>query len=167
MTFGRHLLEEWLLDPAITYLNHPTVGATPRRVLAADIGAAADTDLLAFTAAHASKPPPPDALHTRGEDVCSIRCEDGRRAEAGRNYGQFRSRRQVPQGKPVIECRNGQSTIPAEVQVLSAAADFASRVHSAKASGVRKFQAADPPVMGDRSDAAVIRAELHVIAGAG
>src|SRR3954453_1875774 len=35
MTFGRHLLEEWLLDPAITYLNHPTVGATPRRVLAA------------------------------------------------------------------------------------------------------------------------------------
>jgi len=35
MTFGRHLLDEWLLDPAITYLNHPTVGATPRRVLAA------------------------------------------------------------------------------------------------------------------------------------
>jgi len=30
-----HLLDEWLLDPAITYLNHPTVGATPRRVLAA------------------------------------------------------------------------------------------------------------------------------------
>jgi isopenicillin-N epimerase len=35
MTFGRHLRDEWLLDPAITYLNHPTVGATPRRVLAA------------------------------------------------------------------------------------------------------------------------------------
>ena len=35
MTFGRHLLDEWLLDPAITYLNHPTVGATPRRVLVA------------------------------------------------------------------------------------------------------------------------------------
>ena len=34
-TFGRPMLEQWLLDPAITYLNHGTVGATPRRVLAA------------------------------------------------------------------------------------------------------------------------------------
>lgn len=33
--FGRALLGEWALDPAITYLNHGTVGATPRRVLAA------------------------------------------------------------------------------------------------------------------------------------
>jgi isopenicillin-N epimerase len=32
---GRALLGEWLLDPAIAYLNHGTVGATPRRVLAA------------------------------------------------------------------------------------------------------------------------------------
>jgi isopenicillin-N epimerase len=32
---GRALLDEWLLDPGITYLNHGTVGATPRRVLAA------------------------------------------------------------------------------------------------------------------------------------
>jgi isopenicillin-N epimerase len=34
-TFGRPMLEQWLLDPAITYLNHGTVGAPPRRVLAA------------------------------------------------------------------------------------------------------------------------------------
>lgn len=33
--FGRGMREHWLLDPAITYLNHGTVGATPRRVLAA------------------------------------------------------------------------------------------------------------------------------------
>jgi isopenicillin-N epimerase len=33
--FGRSMLEHWLLDPAVTYLNHGTVGATPRRVLAA------------------------------------------------------------------------------------------------------------------------------------
>ena len=33
-TFGRPMLEHWLLDPAITYLNHGTVGAPPRRVLA-------------------------------------------------------------------------------------------------------------------------------------
>ena len=33
MIFGRHLRDEWLLDQSITYLNHPTVGATPRRVL--------------------------------------------------------------------------------------------------------------------------------------
>ena len=33
MSFGRHLRDEWLLDQSITYLNHPTVGATPRRVL--------------------------------------------------------------------------------------------------------------------------------------
>lgn len=33
MTFGHALRSEWLLDPDITYLNHGTVGATPRRVL--------------------------------------------------------------------------------------------------------------------------------------
>ena len=27
------MLEHWLLDPEITYLNHGTVGAPPRRVL--------------------------------------------------------------------------------------------------------------------------------------
>ncbi len=35
VTFGRPLLSEWYLDPDATYLNHGTVGATPRRVLAA------------------------------------------------------------------------------------------------------------------------------------
>ncbi|MEO5989277.1 MAG: aminotransferase class V-fold PLP-dependent enzyme [Candidatus Eisenbacteria bacterium] len=34
-SFGRHMLERWMLDPHITYLNHGTVGATPRTVLAA------------------------------------------------------------------------------------------------------------------------------------
>jgi isopenicillin-N epimerase len=34
-SFGRALRAEWLLDPDITYLSHGTVGATPRRVLAA------------------------------------------------------------------------------------------------------------------------------------
>jgi isopenicillin-N epimerase len=33
MTFGRGMLEQWLLDPSCIYLNHGTVGATPRRVL--------------------------------------------------------------------------------------------------------------------------------------
>ena len=33
--FGRSMLEHFALDPAITYLNHGTVGAPPRRVLAA------------------------------------------------------------------------------------------------------------------------------------
>jgi isopenicillin-N epimerase len=32
-TFGRSALRHWLLDPECTYLNHGTVGATPRRVL--------------------------------------------------------------------------------------------------------------------------------------
>ena len=32
--FGRAMLEHFALDPAITYLNHGTVGAPPRRVLA-------------------------------------------------------------------------------------------------------------------------------------
>lgn len=34
MPFGRDRLPEWPLDPAITYLNHGTVGVTPRRVMA-------------------------------------------------------------------------------------------------------------------------------------
>ena len=33
MTFGRAMLQHWLLDPDHTYLNHGTVGAPPRRVL--------------------------------------------------------------------------------------------------------------------------------------
>ena len=32
-TFGRSMLDHWCLDPDCTYLNHGTVGATPRRVL--------------------------------------------------------------------------------------------------------------------------------------
>ena len=32
-TFGPAMRSEWLLDPDVTYLNHGTVGATPRRVL--------------------------------------------------------------------------------------------------------------------------------------
>jgi len=31
--FGRHLLDQWLLDPEVAYLNHGTVGATPKSVL--------------------------------------------------------------------------------------------------------------------------------------
>lgn len=33
MSFGRTWLREWSLDPAATYLNHGTVGVTPRRVM--------------------------------------------------------------------------------------------------------------------------------------
>ncbi|MEK7316665.1 MAG: aminotransferase class V-fold PLP-dependent enzyme, partial [Candidatus Eisenbacteria bacterium] len=33
--FGHAMREQWPLDPALTYLNHGTVGVTPRRVLAA------------------------------------------------------------------------------------------------------------------------------------
>jgi isopenicillin-N epimerase len=35
MAFGRAMRAEWTLDSEITYLNHGTVGAVPRRVLAA------------------------------------------------------------------------------------------------------------------------------------
>ena len=34
-SFGHPMLAHWALDPTVTYLNHGTVGATPRRVLAA------------------------------------------------------------------------------------------------------------------------------------
>src|SRR5262245_27467625 len=31
-TFGHSMLAHWTLDPAVTYLNHGTVGVVPRRV---------------------------------------------------------------------------------------------------------------------------------------
>ena len=31
--FGAHLRDQWMLDPAVTYLNHGTVGAPPRQIL--------------------------------------------------------------------------------------------------------------------------------------
>lgn len=34
-SFGRSMLPAWAIDPTSTYLNHGTVGAPPRRVLAA------------------------------------------------------------------------------------------------------------------------------------
>ncbi len=43
-TFGRAMLEHWPLDPAITYLNHGTVGAVPKRVLAAQADIAAEIE---------------------------------------------------------------------------------------------------------------------------
>src|SRR3954464_12113184 len=33
--FGREMLQHWMLEPDAIYLNHGTVGATPRRVLQA------------------------------------------------------------------------------------------------------------------------------------
>ena len=38
MGFGHEMRGQWLLDPAITYLNHGTVGAVPRAVLDAQRG---------------------------------------------------------------------------------------------------------------------------------
>ena len=34
MTFGKSMLSEWSFEPGTTYLNHGTVGVTPRRILA-------------------------------------------------------------------------------------------------------------------------------------
>ena len=34
-SFGGHLRSEWMIDPTVTYLNHGTVGAPPRTILAA------------------------------------------------------------------------------------------------------------------------------------
>src|ERR1044071_9027268 len=36
MHFGHDMLAAWPLDPAVTYLNHGTVGVVPRKVLAAE-----------------------------------------------------------------------------------------------------------------------------------
>ena len=34
MEFGKAMLAEWSFEPGTTYLNHGTVGVTPRRIMA-------------------------------------------------------------------------------------------------------------------------------------
>ena len=63
MSFGHRMLEQWALDPEITYLNHGTVGAVPRRVLAAqqairdEIERQPSRFLLRELVGHARRPP--------------------------------------------------------------------------------------------------------------
>jgi isopenicillin-N epimerase len=38
MQFGKAMLAEWSFDPDVTYLNHGTVGVTPRRIMAVQQG---------------------------------------------------------------------------------------------------------------------------------
>lgn len=67
-TFGRPMLAHWALDPTITYLNHGTVGAPPRRVLAAqqalrdEIELQPSRYLLRDLVGHVGAAPPPVTL---------------------------------------------------------------------------------------------------------
>jgi isopenicillin-N epimerase len=77
--FGRHLLDLWLLDPAVAYLNHGTVGATPRRVLEAqrDWQSRIERQPAAVLAREISplmgaKPRPPGALRAAADKVASF-----------------------------------------------------------------------------------------------
>lgn len=77
--FGRHLLGEWLLDPDVAYLNHGTVGATPKRVLEAQRAwqSRIERQPAAVLAREISplmgaKPRPPGALRAAADAVAAF-----------------------------------------------------------------------------------------------
>jgi len=77
--FGRHMLDRWLLDPEVAYLNHGTVGATPRRVLEAqrDWQSRIERQPAAVLAREISplmgaKPRPPGALRAAADKVAGF-----------------------------------------------------------------------------------------------
>ena len=84
-SFGRHLLDQWLLDPQVAYLNHGTVGATPRRVLEAqrDWQARIERQPAAVLAREISplmgvKPRAPGALRAAADAVARFLGVEGR-----------------------------------------------------------------------------------------
>ncbi len=83
--FGRHLLDLWLLDPEVAYLNHGTVGATPKSVLEVqrDWQTRIERQPAAVLAREISplmgaKPRPPGALRAAADKVAAFLGVDGK-----------------------------------------------------------------------------------------
>jgi len=83
--FGRHLLDQWLLDPEVAYLNHGTVGATPKSVL--DVQRDWQTRIERQPAAvlareisplMGAKPRPPGALRAAADTVAAFLGVEGK-----------------------------------------------------------------------------------------
>jgi isopenicillin-N epimerase len=79
-SFGKPMLSEWTFDPGTTYLNHGTVGVTPRRILAVQQAIRDEMErhparfiLRALSETEFGRPlPEPPRLRTAADDVAAF-----------------------------------------------------------------------------------------------
>ena len=141
-TFGRSMLEHWLLDPECTYLNHGTVGAPPRRVLQKQ-QALRDEMERQPVAVHAAR------AERRAADAVAPRVAAARGERSGRRVPRLASRRS--RVRPQRHDRPQRGARFAAARRRRRGRDHRSRLRRGRARGRRRAASA-PARRSERSD---------------